>query len=122
QPSERTLFAPTEADFAALLSMSRPAAQPSATDGEVERKRMLALPRLLSMTAGGAAHLSEEDLRRGCAYIEELDSVAEAYAAWRGYVSQQAGERQKPASAQGMLRGVRNAWAARSNEVILAMH
>lgn len=122
QPSERALFAPTEADFAALLSMSRPAAQSSATDGEVERKRMLALPRLLSMTAGGAAHLSEEDLRRGCAYIEELDSVAEAYAAWRGYVSQQAGEGKKPASAEGMLRGVRNAWAARSNEVMLAMH
>src|SRR5690606_33739284 len=53
-PTARTLYAPTEADFAALLSMTRaPAADAQADEGS-RRQRMQALPHLLSMTAGGA--------------------------------------------------------------------
>ena len=121
QPSSRSLYAPTEADFAALLSMTRPAPA-AASDAQASRQRMQALPRLLSMTAGGAAHLSEEDLRAGCQYIDELDSVSEAYDLWRALVSGPNGKEAKPASSPNMLRAVQNAWSASGHKSVLAVH
>src|SRR5690554_3575160 len=121
-PTARTLYAPTEADFAALLSMTRaPAADAQADEGS-RRQRMQALPHLLSMTAGGAAHLSTDDLRAGCEYIDELDCVSEAYDLWRSLVSAESRESGLDSWISHMLRTVQNAWADSGQKQLLAVH
>ena len=122
QPSSRTLYAPTEADFAALLSMTRPAQPDVSAQADSNQQRMLALPRLLSMTAGDAAHLSVEDLRAGCQYIDELESVSEAYELWRSQVTPSAGVAAQPDAKERMLRTVQNAWASSGHLNLLAIH
>lgn len=121
QPASRTLFAPTEADFAALLAMTRPAPDTSDEAGH-SRQRMLALPKLLSMTAGGAAHLSESDLRSGCDFIDELPAVSEAYDLWRASVTEENRPAPLDASVRQMLRIVRNAWGEAEDKTLLAIH
>lgn len=121
QPTSRTLYTPTEADFAALLAMSRPST-PEADQETAARQRLSALPRLLSISAGGAAHLSESDLRSGCDFIDELPAVSEAYDLWRTTVTQ-GGKRSKlDASIRQMLRIVRDAWGASEDRKLLAIH
>lgn len=122
QPSSRTLYAPTEADFAALWSMTRPSQPEAGSHAETNRQRMRALPRLLSMTAGEAAHLSGDDLRAGCQYIDELDSVSEAYELWRSLVSASGSEGVKRDSIERMLRVAHNAWASSGHSQLLAVH
>ncbi|NLC36252.1 MAG: flagellar biosynthesis protein FlhF, partial [Alcaligenaceae bacterium] len=123
-PSARTLYAPTEADFAALMQLTRSAAPAvdAAANEDARRQRMLALPRLLSMTAGGAAHLSADDLRAGCEYIDELPCVSEAYDLWRSLVSS-ADQNSAPDSwIRHMLRLVQNAWSESGHKHLLAVH
>lgn len=121
QPASRTLYAPTEADFAALLAMSRPSV-PEAGPEAAARQRLLALPRLLSISAGGAAHLSESDLRAGCHYVDELPAVSEAYDLWRISVTQEGGPSGLDASIRQMLRIVRDAWGGSEDRKLLAVH
>ncbi|MFT0851134.1 flagellar biosynthesis protein FlhF [Achromobacter sp. F4_2707] len=123
-PSARTLYAPTEADFAALMQLTRstgPAADTAAQE-DARRQRMLALPRLLSMTAGGAAHLSADDLRAGCEYIDELSCVSEAYDLWRSLVSSNNQGSAPDSWVQHMLRLVQNTWSESGQKHLLAVH
>lgn len=125
QPSARSLYAPTEADFAALLSMSRPAdAVDPVGSADARRQQMQALPRLLSMAAGAADQLKYEDLRDGCAFIDDLACASEAYNAWRGYTEADADAAKAwlQSSLRHMLRIIQNEWAESGHKHLLAVH
>lgn len=122
-PSARTLYAPTEADFAALMSVSRqPDQATQAADEEKRRKQLESLPRLLSMTGSAAARLSIEDLHGGCEYIDELTSASEAYDVWRALVSGSRPQSEPEAWIRHMLRIVQNAWNESGQKHLLAVH
>lgn len=78
----RALYAPTEADFAALMSLSK-APEDDAGAAAAARRRERLLPGLLSMAGTVAPDLSMDDLHAACAHIDEQVSVSEAYDLWR---------------------------------------
>lgn len=113
------LYAPTEADFAALMSLSKPA-EDNTGNAVAERRRKQLLPGLLSMVNGGAGTLAMDDLQAAASYVDEDTALAEAYELWR-----------KPSSADGVSpfagrlrhleRVARNALAS-SDNTLLAVH
>lgn len=121
-PSARTLYAPTEADFAALMAMSRQqeTADPAAADPRGQHMRML--PRLLSMAAGGAADLTADDLRDGCEFIDELVCSSEAYDLWRSHTAADGNRAPLESWVRHMLRIVQNEWSDSGHKHLLAVH
>src|SRR3546814_9924221 len=64
------LYAPTEADFAALMSLTKvPEDTSQAAAAESRRKRLL--PGLLSMAGGPGSGLTMDDLHAASAYIDD---------------------------------------------------
>lgn len=121
--STPTLYAPTEADLAALLSVTQQT-NPAATEGagEARRQQLQALPRLLSMTGGMASRLSADDLRAACEFIDELACASEAYDLWRALSAH--GQEQVPldASVRHMMRVIQNEWTESGQKHLLAVH
>uniref|UniRef100_UPI00333FB714 flagellar biosynthesis protein FlhF n=1 Tax=Castellaniella defragrans TaxID=75697 RepID=UPI00333FB714 len=76
-----TLYAPTEADLAALLSMTRPAEAPDETAATQRRQDLL--PRLLTLPARGGGILAAADLRAAVAALDEDPVLSEGYDLWR---------------------------------------
>jgi flagellar biosynthesis protein FlhF len=98
--SSRTLYAPSEADLAALLSMTQPADNP---DAAAERRRQqILLPQLLTGSARGDA-LGMDQLRSAVALQDEDPVLSEAYDLWR---SRAAGDLPPAAEAIEHLRRV----------------
>lgn len=120
-PTTRTLYAPTEADFAALMSMTRDPADDSTGAADMRRQHMQALPRLLSMAAGAGDRLTVEDLREGCEFIDDLTCTSEAYDLWRSLT---AGTERAELDAwvRLMLRVAQNAWSESGHSRLLAVH
>lgn len=80
------LYAPTEADFAALMSLSKPAEDKSGS-AIAERRRKQLLPGLLSMVNNGDGGLSMDDLHAAAAYVDEDTATSEAYDLWRAHAT-----------------------------------
>lgn len=122
-PSARVLYAPTEADFAALMASAR---QPDAVSGDgaagSRRQQMQVLPRLLSMVPGDAGRLGPEDLQAGCAFIDDLDCASEAYDLWRSLTTGEAGGASVDAWVRQLLRVVQNESAGSDFKHLLAVH
>lgn len=122
-PSARTLYAPTEADFAALLSMSR---QADSTGGDAaadaRRQQLQALPRLLSMTGGAASQLTTDDLRAASEFIDELACTSEAFDLWRAHASRDSKAFSLEAAVRHALRVVQNQWSDSGQQHLLAVH
>src|SRR5690606_28135730 len=78
--SNRTLYAPSEADLAALLSMTQPADNPAAA--AERRRQQVLLPQLLTGSAHGEA-LGMEQLQAAVALQDEDPVLSEAYDLWR---------------------------------------
>ncbi|MHA3902276.1 flagellar biosynthesis protein FlhF [Castellaniella sp. WN] len=98
--ANRTLYAPSEADLAALLSMTQPADSP---DAAAERRRQqILLPQLLTGSAHGDA-LGMDQLRSAVALQDEDPVLSEAYDLWR---SRAAGDLPPAAEAIEHLRRV----------------
>ncbi len=98
--ANRTLYAPSEADLAALLSMTQPADSP---DAAAERRRQqILLPQLLTGSARGDA-LGMDQLRAAVALQDEDPVLSEAYDLWR---SRAAGDLPPAAEAIDHLRRV----------------
>jgi len=98
--ASRTLYAPSEADLAALLSMTQPADSP---DAAAERRRQqILLPQLLTGSARGDA-LGMDQLRSAVALQDEDPVLSEAYDLWR---SRAAGDLPPAAEAIEHLRRV----------------
>lgn len=114
----RTLYAPTEADLAALLSMTRPAEDPNET-AALDRQKAL-LPSLLSLSArGGGKALRAEDLHAAVAVLDEDPVLSEGYDLWRTRDSAGA-----PSAAEGVshLRAVAQRELADPDALALAVH
>ncbi|WP_276809297.1 flagellar biosynthesis protein FlhF [Castellaniella defragrans] len=78
--ANRALYAPSEADLAALLSMTQPADSP---DAAAERRRQqILLPQLLTGSASGDA-LGMDQLRAAVTLQDEDPVLSEAYDLWR---------------------------------------
>ena len=78
--ANRTLYAPSEADLAALLSMTQPADSP---DAAAERRRQqILLPQLLTGSSRGDV-LSLDQLQTAVALQDEDSVLSEAYDLWR---------------------------------------
>src|SRR5690606_22220995 len=123
QPAERTLYAPTEADLAALLSLSRDTAAADAQASEqARRQQMQALPRLLSMAAGGASHLTTPGLTEACEFIDELACSSEAYDLWRAHTATGGARAELASWVRRMLRIAPNEWAESGHKHVLAIH
>lgn len=117
----RALFAPTEADFAALMSLSKaPEDDSQAAAAESRRKRLL--PGLISMAAEGGAALSMGDLDSACAYVDEKASTSEAYDLWRGYTAAKQDATTVQASIDHLIRVVQNDVSEQGHKHMLALH
>ena len=77
----RTLYAPTEADLVALLSLTQPPENP---ESAAERRRQeILLPQLLTRSAGGDS-LGLEELHEAIARLDDDPLLSEACDLWRG--------------------------------------
>lgn len=117
----RVLYAPTEADFAALMSLSKPPVDDGrAADAESRRKRWL--PGLLSMNSEPAANMSMEDLEAACAYIDEATAPMEAYSLWRSYTASRPDTVTLAGHVEHGLRIAQGDAAEKNYNHVLAMH
>lgn len=117
----RALYAPTEADFAALMSLSRaPEDDTLAAVAESRRKRLL--PGLLSMATDTGAGLSTDDLDAACAYIDAQTCASEAYDLWRAYTASGPDETSLAGYIEHMLRIAQGDLSDRGYKHLLAMH
>ncbi|MFW7342464.1 flagellar biosynthesis protein FlhF [Pollutimonas sp. H1-120] len=114
------LYAPTEADFAALMSLTKvPEDTTQAAAAESRRKRLL--PGLLSMAGGSGLGLTMDDLHAACAYIDDQASVSEAYDLWRSYTNAKPDATLLDSYVRHMVRVAQNELAD-SGRRVLAVH
>lgn len=83
----RELYAPSEADFAALLTLAD--ARPERPQNSQAARRARFLPRLLASDDGGLP--SAEALRRACDRLDDVPACAEAFELWRSWVDDPSG-------------------------------
>ncbi|NYT61979.1 flagellar biosynthesis protein FlhF [Alcaligenaceae bacterium] len=118
---DQALYAPTEADFAALMSLAKaPEDHTLAAAAESRRKRLL--PGLLSMATENAADLSMADLDTACAYIDEQTCASEAYDVWRSYTAPRPDETSLAGYIEHMLRIAQSGVSDRGYKYVLALH
>ncbi|MGB7483963.1 MAG: flagellar biosynthesis protein FlhF, partial [Castellaniella sp.] len=112
--ANRTLYAPSEADLAALLSMTQPADSP---DAAAERRRQqILLPQLLTGSSRGDV-LSLDQLQAAVALQDEDSVLSEAYDLWR---SRAAGALPSAAEAIEHLRRVAHGGLGETQPALVA--
>lgn len=116
----RALYAPTEADFAVLMSLSRAPDDTQAAAAESRRKRLL--PGLLSMAAEPGISMSMEDLNAACSYVDDETSAAEACSLWRSYTAAKPDVLSLAGHIDHMLRVAQGDLADKGYKHVLAMH
>lgn len=115
------LYAPSEADFAALMALSKaPQDDSRAAAAESRRKRLL--PGLLSMAGGGAVALSMEDLQAACVHVDDSLSVSEAYDLWRAHAAGKAAAAPVDSFIRNMVRCAQGELAEQGRGYLLAVH
>jgi len=115
------LYAPSEADFAALMALSKaPQDDSRAAVAESRRKRLL--PGLLSMAGEGGSALSMEDLQAACVQVDDSPSVSEAYDLWRSHAAGKSAATPVSGAIRNMLRGAQAHVAERGGGYLLAVH
>ena len=115
------LYAPSEADFAALMALSKaPQDDSRAAAAESRRKRLL--PGLLSMAGEGAAALSMEDLQAACVHVDDSLSVSEAYDLWRAHAADKSATAPVDSFIRNMVRCAQGELAEQGRGYLLAVH
>lgn len=118
---KRALYAPTEADFAALMSLSKPVEDESgAAAAESQRKRLL--PRLLSMAGQNGAPLSMDDLQAACGCVDDDPAISEAYDLWRSHTAAKPDPASLKTYTDHMLRVARHEAGQAGSGHVLAVH
>lgn len=117
----RALYAPSEADFAALMSLTKAPENKSQTLAAENRRKRL-LPGLLSMTADAQDSLSMGDLENACRYIDEAVAVSEAYDLWRGLNATPIDTSPLSSYTDHMIRVAKNDFAQHDSSRALVMH
>jgi flagellar biosynthesis protein FlhF len=115
----RALYAPTEADFAAMMSMAQPASAGSAAQQSGNKQL---LPGLLSMLDDTGTAVSADDLSSACALVDEMPALAEAYALWKGAVSADSSAGNAENAIRHLLHVARNEQSQSATPGFLVMH
>ena len=121
-PSARNLYAPSEADLAALMAVTPSAAATHDENVAARRVQMHALPRLLSLAGGRASKLTPQDLKAGCEFVDEMACASEAYRLWRLHEGGEGTDSTGESEHLRMLRVARNAWSESGQQYLLAVH
>jgi flagellar biosynthesis protein FlhF len=117
----KALYAPTEADLAALMSLNKPSGEKAeAAAAETRRKRLV--PQLLSMAGEMGAELSADDMQSACAYIDDCVAASEAYDLWRGHAADPSGAAPLDSKVRHMIRVAQNEMAEAGFPLLLAVH
>ncbi|MBP6019222.1 MAG: flagellar biosynthesis protein FlhF [Burkholderiaceae bacterium] len=117
----RALYAPSEADFAALMSFTRPPENTASVQAAENRRKRL-LPGLLSMTSVAGRDLSMDDLQGACKYIDDAVAVSEAYDLWRGLNASPPDTAALSTYLEQMIRSAQYDLADQGYDHVLAMH
>ena len=114
----QALYAPSEADFAALMSVAKAAEE---TPEEQEKKRRQLLPKLLTVAGAAGDALDVSDIEAACAEIDNDLLAAETYELWRGYFK---GEITDTIQALGLhlLRAAQNEYVSQQSDYLMAVH
>jgi len=114
----QALYAPSEADFAALMSVAKSAEE---TPEDQEKKRRQLLPNLLTVAGGIGDAVDVSDIEQACAEIDDDLLASETYALWRGYFK---GEITDSIEALGvhLLRAAQNEFVSQQSDYIMAVH
>lgn len=83
----RTLYAPTEADLAALLSITKVKVSDDKRIAAEALHQKALLPSLLPVPSRGGQALTMEDLRSAIGLLDEDPVLTEGYELWRNYAS-----------------------------------
>jgi flagellar biosynthesis protein FlhF len=117
----RALYAPTQADFAALMSLTKPAEPDSASQAADIRRKQL-LPGLLAAVGESGTALEPEAVQAAVDYIDDHIASSEAYDLWRSIASG-SGETPVVAGLVGaLLRAVHNDVSENQYGHVLAVH
>lgn len=117
----RALYAPSEADFAALMSFTRPPENTASVQAAENRRKRL-LPGLLSMTSVAGRDLSMDDLQGACKYIDDAVAVSEAYDLWRALNASPPDTAALSTYLDHMMRSAQHDLADQGYAHVLAMH
>lgn len=114
----QALYAPSEADFAALMSVAKSAEE---TPEAQEKKRRQLLPQLLTVAGAIGDAIDVADIENACAEIDDDLLASETYALWRGYVK---GEITDTIQALGvhLLRAAQNEFVSQQSDYMVAVH
>jgi flagellar biosynthesis protein FlhF len=114
------LYAPSEADFAALMSMSEQSRPRDDKAGHTTQRRAL-LPNLLTVARSSKAPLEVDEIEQAGRYIDENVLASETYALWRAYFKGEAADSMGSLT-QHFLGVARNEFAEDANQYVLALH
>ena len=114
----QALYAPSEADFAALMSVAKPLEE---TAEEQEKKRRQLLPKLLTVAGGLTDSVEVSDIETACVEIDNDLLASESYELWRGYFK---GDITDSVQSLGMhlMRAAQNEFVSQQNDYLLALH
>lgn len=118
----RPLYAPTEADFVAIMSLVK-TPEPDSTVADNRRKQLL--PSLLCAVGGVNFALSEPELRDACLFLDDEPACAKALDLWRAYVAPMSpapADSPIETSIENMIRCARDHLAGVEHRYVLAMH
>lgn len=119
----KALYAPSEADFAALMAMSQTPAEQKAAQLDVRRHQLL--PGLLSMLGDTGIALSPDDLLRAAAFTDEQVAVRQAMALWQSLTGPQAvllASREITVPIRQLLKAAQAEFVQSGSSVMLAVH
>jgi flagellar biosynthesis protein FlhF len=114
------LYAPSEADFAALMSMSEQAGPRDNKENHTKQRRVL-LPNLLTVARSGKSPLNVDEIEQAGRYIDENVLAGEAFALWSAYFKDEAADSMGSLT-QHFLGVARNEFAEDAGRYALAIH
>lgn len=117
----KTLYSPSQADFAALMSVSQPLSSSTAHNSGAGVDRLLAA--LLSGEHDAQQPFQQQAFQTACDAVEDSLPIAEAWDLWRALSSDTvAPDTDITLHGSRMMRAVRMSGQARSDRPVLAVH
>ncbi|MEO6986764.1 MAG: flagellar biosynthesis protein FlhF, partial [Paralcaligenes sp.] len=121
----RALYAPTQADFAAVMSLTKTPQVP--VDAAKDERRRQLLPQLLALTSAAQGAVAgavptQANIKAACDYLESDLACSEAMDLWRLYTSAAKAASSVPALIDQQWGTVHNLLARTEDSYVLAVH